>query len=82
MAILEARRRWFIWLFLVRCGGNLGVEAVQTECGVMDSGGGGIEHLVYGFRTHICDYQGSVSVKQIGNRVYALKKDLILEGSQ
>jgi hypothetical protein len=36
----------------------------------MDSGGGGgIEHLVYRFRAHICAYQGSVSVKQIGNRV-------------
>jgi len=67
VAILQARRRW---LFLVRGGGNLGVEAVQTECGVMDSGGGGgIEHLVYRFRAHICAYQGSVSVKQIGNRV-------------
>ena len=51
MAILQARCRW---LFLGRRGTLDAVEAVQTERGKMDSGGGGgIEHLVHRFGAHI-----------------------------
>jgi hypothetical protein len=48
MAILQARRRWFF----LGGGGKLDVGTVQTESRAMDSGGG-IEHLIYRFRTHI-----------------------------
>lgn len=46
VAILKVKH---CYLFLVRRGGSLDVEVIQTNCGVTDLGGGGVEHLIYRF---------------------------------